>query len=249
MYSLKRNEMKRKICLIEIGVIIFCFFIGSGGNITAQTVTRKSTLGSMEAYDENGKPFATQHNDHIGGSPMLNPDWGSGVVSYKNGKVVSPIQIQFNLQKNELYFQREGKKFMFTDTVSEFRIIFSENDSAISQKFRSGYPSIGKNKSTHFYQVLVDNKTKQLISDRSKKLLDAYTYSGGENSVYREEEVLYLFDTANRKMIEIKNLKNAKAVLTSSFPDHKAEIDRIYAEQKSGIKTREELIALVRALQ
>jgi hypothetical protein len=88
-----------------------------------------------------------------------------------------------------------------------------------------------------------------LISDRSKKLQDAYTYSGGEKSVYREEEVLYLFDVANGKMIEIKSLKNAKPVLISTFPDRKAEIDRIYAEQKSGIKTREEVIALVQALQ
>jgi hypothetical protein len=241
--------MKRKMRLIEIGVIIFCFLIGSSGNINAQIVSKTNTLGSMEAFDENGKPFSTQHNEHISGSPMLNPEWGTGVVSYKNGRVISPIQIQFNLQKNELYFSRDGKSFMFTDTVSEFRIIFKESDSAIAQKFRSGYPSIGKNKSTHFYQVLVDNKSKQLISDRSKKLQDAYTYSGGEKSVYREEEVLYLFDVANGKMIEIKSLKNAKPVLISTFPDRKAEIDRIYAEQKSGIKTREEVIALVQALQ
>jgi hypothetical protein len=245
----KGNTTTRKIHLIEMVIITIFFFMVSNENIYAQTVARTNTLGSMEAYDENGKPFATQHYEHIGGSPMLNPDWGSGVVTYMNGRVVSPIQIQFNLQKNELYFLRDGKKFTFTDTVSEFRIIFVVNDSAYAEKFRSGYPSSGKNNSTHFYQVLVDSKSKQLISDRSKKLQDAYTYSGGEKSVYREEEVLYLFDVANRKMIEIKNLKNTKGVLISSFPDRKAEIDRIYAEQKSGIKTREELMALVQTLQ
>ncbi|MGL6269458.1 MAG: hypothetical protein ACRC2O_16110, partial [Chitinophagaceae bacterium] len=102
-------------------IIIFCFFIGTGGNLYAQTVAKTNTLGSIEAFDENGKPLATQLHEHIGGSPMLNSEWGAGVVSYKNGRVVSPIQIQFNLQKNELYFNQEGKKFMFTDTVSEFR--------------------------------------------------------------------------------------------------------------------------------
>lgn len=241
--------MKRRIRLLEMGVIIFCYFITYGENINAQTVSNKNTLGQMEAFDENGKPFARQHNEHIVGSPLLNPDWGSGVVSYKNGRVVSPIQIQFNLQKNELYFQRDGKKFMFTDTISEFRIIYAVNDSALSEKFRSGYPSSGKNKSTHFYQIVADGKNMQLISDRSRKLLDAYTYYGGENSAYREEEILYLFDVPNQKMIEIKSIKNSKSIITSAFPDRKSDIDRICADQKLEMKKREDIITLIKELQ
>lgn len=241
--------IKRKIHLIEMVIITIFFLMVSSGNIYAQSVTRKNTLGSMEAFDENGKPFATQHNEHIGGSPLLNPDWGSGVVTYKNGRVVSPIQIQFDLQKNELYFQRDGKKFTFTDTVSEFRIIFLVNDSAHSENFRSGYPSVGKNHSTHFYQLLVDGKNMQLIADRSRKLLDGYTYYGGEKSVYREDEVLYLFDVAKKKMIEIKNFKNSKSIITKAFPNRKLDIDRICADQKLEMKKREDIIALIQGLQ
>jgi hypothetical protein len=33
----------------------------------------------------------------------------------------------------------------------------------------------GKNKETHFYQLLVDGKEIQLIADRSKQLVDANT--------------------------------------------------------------------------
>jgi hypothetical protein len=245
----KGYAIKRKIHLIEMVIITIFFLMVSSGNIYAQSVTRKNTLGSMEAFDENGKPFATQHNEHVGGSPLLNPDWGSGVVTYKNGRVVSPIQIQFDLQKNELYFQRDGKKFTFTDTVSEFRIIFIVNDSAHSENFRSGYPSVGKNHSTHFYQVLVDGKNMQLIADRSRKLLDGYTYYGGEKSVYREDEVLYLFDVSKKKMIEIKNFKNSKSIITSDFPNRKLDIDRICADQKLEMKKREDIIALIQELQ
>lgn len=245
----KGYAIKRNIHLIEMIIITIFFLMVSSENIYAQSVTRKNTLGSMDAYDENGKPFATQHNEHNVGSPLLNPDWGSGVVTYKNGRVVSPIQIQFDLQKNELYFQRDGKKFTFTDTVSEFRIIFIVNDSALSEKFRSGYLSSGKNHSTHFYQVLVDGKNIQLIADRSRKLLDAYTYYGGDKSVYREEEVLYMFDVSKKKMIEIKNFKNSKSIISSAFPDRKLDIDRICADQKLEMKKREDIIALIQGLQ
>ena len=245
----KGFTIKRKIHLTGMLIVTFFFLMVTSGNIYAQSVSQKSTLGSMEAFDENGKPFATQHKEHIGGSPMLNPDWGSGVVTYRNGRVVSPIQIQFDLQKNELYFQREGKKFTFTDTVSEFSIIFIVNDSVLSEKFRSGYPSSGKNHSTHFYEVLVDGKNMQLIADRSRKLLDAYTYYGGDKSVYREEEVLYLFDVSKKKMIDIKNFKNSKSIITSAFPNRKSDIDRICDDQKLEMKKREDIIALIQGLQ
>jgi hypothetical protein len=245
----KENAFKVKMNFIEMVVITILYFVVSVENIYAQTVSSKSTLGSMEAFDANGKPFATQNHDHIWGSPLLNTEWGVGVVSYKNGKVVNPIQIQFNLQKNELYFQQDGKKFMFTDTVSEFRIIYAIKDSAYSEKYRSGYPSSGKNKITHFYQVIADGKNIQLISDRTRKLLDTYTYAGGENFTYRDDEVLYVYDVPNKRMVEIKNLKNSKAIFLSAFPDRKSDIERICVEQKSEVKTREEVIALVNALQ
>ena len=183
------------------------------------------------------------------GSPLLNPDWGSGTIFFKNGKVTTLIEIQFNLQKNELYFRREGKSFLFSDSVSGFRIIYALQDLVYNDIFRSGYPETGRNKMTYFYQLLVDGKEIQLLADRYKQLVDAYTYAGGEKSTYKEDEALYIFDVANRKMIEIKNLKNAKSTLLSAFPDRKNAINQVCEQQKLGMKTREDLITLVKGLQ
>jgi hypothetical protein len=193
--------------------------------------------------------MSTPGKKNVTGSPMLNPDWGSGTIFFKNGKVTTFMEIQLNLQKNELYFRREGKSFLFTDTVSGFRIIYAQENLVYNDIFRSGYPETGRNKSTHFYQLLVDGKEIQLLADRYKQLVDAYTYAGGEKSTYREDEALYIFDVANGKMTEIKNLKNAKTTIMSAFPGRKNDIIRVCEQQKLGMKTREDVIALVKGLQ
>jgi hypothetical protein len=50
-------------------------------------------------------------------------------------------------------------------------------------------------------------------------------------------------------MVEIKSLKNAKNIISSAFPDPKNDISQICEQQKSGMKTREDVIILVKGLQ
>lgn len=226
------------------------FLISLHLSINAQTAgANVKTSSVVELYDEEGRPMSTPGKKNVTGSPLLNPDWGSGTIFFKNGKVTPMMEIQLNLQKNELYFRREGKAFMFSDSVSGFRIIYAVQDLVYNDIFRSGYPETGRNKTTHFYQLLVDGKDIQLLADRYKQLVDAYTYAGGEKSTYREDEAIYVFDVANLKMIEIKNMKNAKSVLLSAFPDRKNDINLVCEQQKLGMKTREDLVALVKRLQ
>ena len=246
--------MKNTMKLLDENVKRFfltCLFLCSlHVTISAQTAgANVKTSSVVELYDDEGKPMSTPGKKNVTGSPLLNPEWGSGTIFFKNGKVTPMMEIQLNLQKNELYFRREGKAFIFSDSVSGFRIIYAVQDLIYNDIFRSGYPETGRNKTTHFYQMLVDGKDIQLLADRYKQLVDAYTYAGGEKSTYREDEALYVFDVSNRKMIEIKNLKNAKSTLLSAFPDRKNDINRVCEQQKLGMKTREDLITLVKELQ
>jgi hypothetical protein len=250
----KNMIMKNSMKLIDAHVKRFflsgLILLSLNLSISAQTAgANVKTSSVVELYDEDGKPMSTPGKKNVTGSPMLNPDWGSGTIFFKNGKVTTFMEIQLNLQKNELYFRREGKSFMFSDTVTGFRIIYALQDLVYNDIFRSGYPETGRNKATHFYQLLVEGNNIQLLADRSKQLVDAYTYSGGEKSTYREDEVLYVFDVAKQKMTEIKNMKNAKSIISAAFPDRKNDINRICDQQKSGIKTREDLVVLVKGLQ
>jgi hypothetical protein len=222
----------------------------TGFKIQAQTAgANMKTSNVIELYDDEGKPMSTPNRKNVAGSPMLNPEWGSGTIFFQSGKVVPLMEVQLNLQKNELYFKREGKPFKFSDSVVGFRVIYAIQNQVYNDIFHSGYPVTGRNKETYFYQLLVDGKQIQLIADRSRQLVDAYTYTGGEKSAYRDDEVLYVFDAANQRMFEIKNLKHAKDIIIAAFPDRKKDIEQICTEQKLGLKTREDLIALVQALQ
>jgi hypothetical protein len=245
-----KTSMKLNDGLVKRFFLSGLFLLSLNLSISAQTAgANVKTSSVVELYDDEGKPMSTPGKKNITGSPLLNPDWGSGTIFFKNGKVTPMMEIQLNLQKNELYFRREGKAFLFSDSVSGFRIIYAIQDIVYNDIFRSGYPETGRNKSTHFYQLLVEGKEIQLLAYRYKHLVDAYTYAGGEKSTYREDEALYIFDVANQRMTEIKNLKNAKSVLLSGFPDRKNDINLVCEQQKLGMKTREDLIALVKGLQ
>lgn len=230
--------------------LVFFFILSISPGIKAQTSgANMKTSNVIEVYDEYGKPMSTPNKKNVSGSPYLNPEWGSGTIFFKNGKVVPLMEVQLNLQKNELYFKRDGKPFKFSDSVLGFRVIYAVQSMVYNDIFRSGYPVAGRNDENYFYQLLVDGKQIQLIADRSRQLVDDYTYIGGEKSTYRDDEVLYVYDAANQRMFEIKNLKHAKDIIIAAFPDRKKDIEQICTEQKLGLKTRDDLIALVQALQ
>lgn len=240
--------MKHDFLMQKLLVLLSVVAIVPGVNAQTSGANMK-TSNVIELYDDYGKPMSTPNKKNVTGSPMLNPEWGSGTIFFQNGKVVPLMEIQLNLQKNELYFKRDGKPFKFSDSVVGFRVIYAIQNQVYNDIFRSGYPVTGRNKETYFYQLLVDGKQIQLIADRSKQLVDAYTYTGGEKFTYRDDEVLYVFDAANHKMTEIRNLKQSRGIITAAFPDRKKDIERICAEQKLELKTREELITLVQGLQ
>jgi hypothetical protein len=96
-------------------------------SIIGQTSVRNPRTSSVvEVFDEEGRPMSSAFRKNVTGPPLLNPEWGSGTIFFKNGKVTPLMEIQFNLQKNELYFRRDGKSFMFSDSVSGFRVIYAD---------------------------------------------------------------------------------------------------------------------------
>ena len=236
-------SFRNSLILVLIQIAFSC----SGHAQTASQKMRSDVV--VEAYDDKGKPFAVSNRRNVEGSEMLNPDWGSGIVFFRNGRISPSMEIQLNLEKNELYFRRDEKTFMFTDSVSGFRVIYMDHDKLYNEIFRSGYPDHVGKKTTYFYQLLVDGKEIQLLLDRSKHLIDAYKYNEGEKSVYREDMYLYAYNVAKLEIVEIKNLKQAKSIIISIMPDRENDINRICDEQKLTMKTREDVIKLVQGLQ
>ena len=206
-------------------------------SMAQSTTNSQSTNFYVEAYNIRGRPFVNPDASNIEGSPLLNLDWGKGTVYFKDGTVAQNVELKFNLEKNELYFNRDGELFLFNDPVMSFRMSYSSSAGKKEVHFRSGYPLNGRLNKETFYQVLEDGAKFQFLVYRSTYLADSYQYGGQAKKAFKEIEELYVFDVAFGKMIKIKR---TEASLVEALPDLKDKISSAVRNNRLKLKTNED---------
>ncbi|MEN9952240.1 MAG: hypothetical protein RLZZ520_508 [Bacteroidota bacterium] len=215
-------------------------------NATGQSVSSSvSTNFFVEAYNIRGKPFTNPDASNIEGSPLLNQDWGKGTVYFKDGAVAQNLDLKFNLEKNELYFNREGEMFLFNDPIMSFRMNYSSGSGKKEVHFRSGYPVNGRLLKETFYEVLEDGAKFQFVTYRFTYLADSYRYGGQSKKVFTENEELYVYDVAFGKMIKIKRSESS---LVEGLPDYKDKIVAVIRDNKLKLKTNEDVKKVITEL-
>lgn len=206
-------------------------------SMAQSTTNSQSTNFYVEAYNIRGRPFVNPDASNIEGSPLLNLDWGKGTVYFKDGSVAQNVDLKFNLEKNELYFNRDGELFLFNDPVMSFRMSYSSSAGKKEVHFRSGYPLNGRLNKETFYEVLEDGAKFQFLVYRSTYLADSYQYGGQAKKAFKEIEELYVFDVAFGKMIKIKR---TEASLVEALPDLKDKISSAIRNNRLKLKTNED---------
>ncbi|MFZ9588808.1 MAG: hypothetical protein ACO28V_03680 [Chitinophagaceae bacterium] len=208
-------------------------------NATGQSISSNvSTNFFVEAYNIRGRPFTNPDASNIEGTPLLNQEWGKGTVYFKDGSVAQNIDLKFNLEKNELYFNRDGELFMFNDPIMSFRMSYSSASGKKEVHFRSGYPVNGRLLKDTFYEVLEDGAKFHFVAYRFSYLADSYRYGGQSKKAFTENEELYVFDVAFGKMLKIKR---SEASLIEALPDYKDKIVAVIRESKLKMKTNEDV--------
>jgi len=206
-------------------------------SMAQSTTNSQSTNFYLEAYTIRGRPFVNPDASNIEGSPLLNLDWGKGTVYFKDGTVAQNVELKFNLEKNELYFNRDGEIFLFNDPVMSFRMSYSSSAGKKEVHYRSVYPSNGRLNKETFYEVLEDGAKFQFLVYRSTYLADSYQYGGQAKKAFKEIEELYVFDVAFGKMIKIKR---TEASLVEALPDLKDKISSAIRNNRLKLKTNED---------
>ena len=213
-------------------------FLVSGGIAQSIVSVGVSTNVYVEAYNIRGRPFNNPEATNIEGSPLLNQSWGLGTVYFKDGSVAQNVELRFNLEKNELYFNREGEMYVFNDPVGSFRMTYPVSAAKKEVHFRSGYPVNGRLSKETFYEVVEDGAKFQLINYRFIYLADSYQCGGSAKKVFTEKEELYVFDVAFGK---ISKIKRTEADVLGALPDLKDKIVSIVGKNKLKLKLNEDM--------
>lgn len=204
-----------------------------------------STNFFVEAYNIRGKPFTNPDASNIEGTPLLNQEWGKGTVYFKDGAVAQNIDLKFNLEKNELYFNRDGEMFVFNDPILSFRMTYSSANGKKEVHFRSGYPVNGRLLKETFYEVLEDGAKFQFVAYRFTYLADSYRYGGQSKKVFTENEELYIYDVAFGK---ISKIKRSESSLVETLPDLKDKVTSIIRDQKLKLKSNDDIKKIIAEL-
>jgi hypothetical protein len=220
----------------------FGIFPVIGQSITSQV----STNFMVEAYNIRGRPIVNKENNNIEGSPLLNNEWSKGTVYFRDGGVAKDIEIKFNLEKNELYFNRGGELFLFDEPVLSFRILLHVEGDAEELLFRSGYVAHGRFSKETLYEVIADGPKFQLVNYRFSYPSDIYVYgSTGTKKKFTPSEELYVYDVAFGKMTKVKRNESS---ISDALPDLKAKINQLTTANRLKLKSNVDLKKLFELL-
>ena len=216
--------------------------------VNAKSQSISSTVSTnffVEAYNIRGRPFTNPDASNIEGTPLLNQEWGKGTVYFKDGSVAQNIDLKFNLERNELYFNRDGELFLFNDPIMSFRMSYSSGSGKKEVHFRSGYPVNGRLLKETFYEVLEDGAKFHFVAYRFSYLADSYRYGGQSKKAFTENEELYIYDVAFGKMLKVKR---SEASLVEALPDYKDKIVTAIRDNKLKMKTNEDVKKVITEL-
>jgi hypothetical protein len=223
-------------------IIAFLLPIVGAVPVGAQSITSQiSTNFFVEAYNIRGRPFTNKDALNVEGSPLLDNEWKKGTVYFKDGTAAKDVELKFNLEKNELYFNRNGEMFTFNDPVASFRLEMQSGGKTEELLFRSGFPANGRHSMESLYEVVLDGAKFQVINYRFSYLADAYVYGGSSKKKFTPNEELYVFDVAFGK---ITRIKRSEAAVVDAMPDLKEKISKICSTKRLKMKTNADLIIL-----
>jgi hypothetical protein len=233
--------MKKTILFFAAGFLVCSIGVQAqftNGNLGARSFMGAETIKGRVA--QRGGPI-----EEAIGSPLLNPDWGSGIVSYRDGRMFKDVELQYNLMTNELYFKKAEEVFLFTDTVSFFQVTYAVKDNVKTEKFQAGYPAVDKLDNGQFYQVLSEGPKVHFLLHKYVKRIESYHYSEGKKINYFTYEDYYIYDAAEKIM---KKVKKSEEAILEALPAYSELIKSTVKSKKLKLKNTEDFIQLVELL-
>lgn len=229
--------------------LILIVMIASGiSNIAfAQSITSpQSTNFMLEAYNIRGRAFVNKDAVNVEGTPLLNTEWGKGDVKFRNGGMVKDIELKFNLERNELYFNNSGELYLFNDPVYSFSMKFNNMGKAQEVFFINGYPINGRLGNETFYELIADGEKYQFLCFKYAFLSNANSYGGSsQKQIFTNADEYYIFDRIAGKMIRTKKTIAGIAEVLPSLSD---KITKVSAEKKIKLRDSGEIRVLFAAL-
>ncbi len=184
----------------------------------------------------------------ISGTPYVFDQFGLGKGIFINGVEFEESNLNYSYYDHNLYFTKENQLFLVNYQLKSFVLNGVDKDNnKVSKQFMSLYPSIDNNTTTTFYEIRSNGNVFQLLKYTSKLIKESTVFSGPPIKEYVLEDLFYIYDKSNKKMLSLGGSLSLKA-LKNILPNYAAQIDALTNANKLNLKKEDDMIQLIQQL-
>jgi hypothetical protein len=129
----------------------------------------------------------------------------------------------------------------------ELNSVDKENNK-LSKQFMCLFPSVEYNTPATFYEVLGNGDQFQLLKYTHKRIKETVVYGGAPVKEYVMDDLYYIYDKADKKMLALGSSHSLKAV-KKALPNYAAQMDAYLNTNKLNLKKEEDMIQLLQQLK
>ncbi|MND75127.1 hypothetical protein D3C80_667350 [compost metagenome] len=215
--------------------LLFGFFISLINFTQAQDLDAYKLSGGLMVND---KKYVTY--DKL---PFFKESFLKGKIVTDKGKVISPVNLRFDMYANELQFIKDKRIYLVSEPVNEF-VLYQESDSLNSTFiFRRYKLDVGGKEVPAFCEVLYDGETKLLKYVKRSETEKVNMTSATTVKTFIDYEVAYLQKGKDGKPIKLdKNGKNLLPLLS----DKAQQVNEYVKTNRIKLNNEEQLVSLLK---
>ena len=185
----------------------------------------------------------------VSGTPYVFDQFGLGKGTFINGVEFEEPSFNYSYFDHNLYFTKGNQLYLVNYQLKSFVLNgIDKDDNKVSKEFMSLYPSIDNNTTTTFYEMRSNGNVFQLLKYTSKLIKESTVFSGPPIKEYILEDLFYIYDKADKKMLPLGGTLSLKA-LKNMLPNYAAQIDALTNANKLNLKKEDDLIQLIQQLK
>ena len=185
----------------------------------------------------------------VSGTPYVFDQFGLGKGTFINGVEFEEPSFNYSYFDHNLYFTKGNQLYLVNYQLKSFVLNgIDKDDNKVSKEFMSLYPSIDNNTTTTFYEMRSNGNVFQLLKYTSKLIKESTVFSGPPIKEYILENLFYIYDKADKKMLPLGGTLSLKA-LKNMLPNYAAQIDALTNANKLNLKKEDDMIQLIQQLK
>lgn len=207
-----------------------------------------NAIQSVQFADANGRLLPAS-GAGIQGTPYVFDKFGMGKVIFVNGMESVDSNLNYSYFDHKLYYTQKNGLYVVNQQAKSFVLnsVDKENNK-VSKQFMCLFPSVDDNTPATFYEVLGNGNQFQFLKYTHKRIKESAVYGGPPLKEYVMDDLYYIYDKADKKMLALGSSHSLKAV-KKVLPNYATQIETLINTNKLNLKKEEDMIQLLQQLK